>query len=237
LDQAKLNWVNMFFTVVLPLGKFGSLVDTITLFRSAVDIFIANTVRIRPLMALQIREIAGVAADKAEAREIMTRAVYPIAGILLTYAIDKGDMTLKEIANISRTDLLSGNAGISASKAREIVIEAEPRSTELVQYGIKAETIADAKTKIETFESLIGEPRDAIAVRHAAAVQLDDLIHENLSLLKNKLDKFMLQFQYTHPEFYEEYMMARVVVDLGVRHEKKESSRGDAENAENEKNF
>jgi hypothetical protein len=41
-------------------------------------------------------------------------------------------------------------------------------------------------------------------------------------LLKKRLDKMMVRYQTTDPDFYKSYLNARIIVDYGIRHEKKE---------------
>jgi len=42
------------------------------------------------------------------------------------------------------------------------------------------------------------------------------LFKETDAILKNKLDKLMLSFRITNPDFYTNYLNARIIVDLGV---------------------
>jgi len=47
----------------------------------------------------------------------------------------------------------------------------------------------------------------------AAMSKLDELFDATNDLLNNKMDKLMLRFSETNPEFYEEYQRARTIVD------------------------
>jgi hypothetical protein len=40
-----------------------------------------------------------------------------------------------------------------------------------------------------------------------------ELVENAMEILNNKLDKVMLQFQFSKPSFYEGYKRARVIVD------------------------
>ncbi|WP_025863761.1 hypothetical protein [Prolixibacter bellariivorans] len=67
--------------------------------------------------------------------------------------------------------------------------------------------------ELDNFKALIGQPRTIRNKAFAAKTVLGDLFDEANNLLNNQLDKLMIRFKFTDPDFYEEYTRARVIVD------------------------
>ena len=91
---------------------------------------------------------------------------------------------------------------------------ANPRQRRnLANYGVTEASVTETETSIDQYTTLIGKPRTIRNKAFAAKTALQELMDTTNDLLKNRLDKLMLQFQFTHPEFYDEYLRARTIVD------------------------
>jgi len=75
------------------------------------------------------------------------------------------------------------------------------------------EMIVEAETTLDDFKALIGQPRHIRNQAYAAMTVLEELIDTTNALLKEKLDKLMIRFSVTDPEFYDVYLRARTIVD------------------------
>jgi hypothetical protein len=49
----------------------------------------------------------------------------------------------------------------------------------------------------------------------SATTAIGGLFKDTDAILKNKLDKLILSFRITNPDFYTNYLNARIIVDLG----------------------
>lgn len=67
--------------------------------------------------------------------------------------------------------------------------------------------------KLDDFRVLIGSPRKAQTKISAAVATLEDLFTQVDEVLKNQMDKLMLQFKETQSEFFKVYQKSRVIVD------------------------
>jgi len=63
-------------------------------------------------------------------------------------------------------------------------------------------------------------PRADIAGRKAANISLEEQFDDTSGLLENQLDRLMVRFKNSHPDFDAANMNARVIVDHEMRHEK-----------------
>ena len=83
------------------------------------------------------------------------------------------------------------------------------KKKEIVSYELKA--MEEAKTK----------PREAVVDRSKELQQETPLVKNLRSVLHRQLDRLLLNFKKTHPEFYAGYLAARVLVDRGHSAKKK----------------
>jgi hypothetical protein len=64
---------------------------------------------------------------------------------------------------------------------------------------------------------VISAPRTAITVRKGATEAIETLIKDGTAILTNRMDKLMVDFKVSHPDFYQEYFDARIVVNTGAK--------------------
>lgn len=67
----------------------------------------------------------------------------------------------------------------------------------------------------------MGQPRIAIGKRKEARVNIEEVEASADALLKEELDRSMRKQKRKNPQFFGEYTSARMIIDLGTRHEKK----------------
>lgn len=67
--------------------------------------------------------------------------------------------------------------------------------------------------KITAFEKLASKPRQNVAKKAAANKALPRLMKQGRNILKRRIDRLMVQFETSAPEFYAEYRTARKIVN------------------------
>ena len=98
-----------------------------------------------------------------------------------------------------------------------------------VDYGSAPEKVDELKKEIDDFITVISAPRSAIVTRSQATQRMKELFSEINQLLKNKTDKLMLLFEHSHPEVYQNYKAARIIVDLHKGGKKEEVEKVESE--------
>ncbi len=93
----------------------------------------------------------------------------------------------------------------------------------MIGYGITAPMIAALETKVNKFDSSLGAREVGSNVSSFAFEQLDVMFKETDTLLKEQMDKIMVNFQDSDPQFYGEYVNCREIIDLGHRFKKPET--------------
>ncbi|MDQ6766050.1 MAG: hypothetical protein M3Z22_08130 [Verrucomicrobiota bacterium] len=73
---------------------------------------------------------------------------------------------------------------------------------------------------IAAFTPLVGQSRIATGVKKKATSDIAALEESADALLKNELDRSMRKQKTKNAQFFAEYTSARMIIDLGVHHEK-----------------
>jgi hypothetical protein len=81
----------------------------------------------------------------------------------------------------------------------------------LEAYGYDAEKIAAIAAAVNAYQAIITQPMDIIGARKQITTNLKQLFAELNSTLYDKLDKLVVLFKESHPDFYGEYRTARRV--------------------------
>lgn len=81
------------------------------------------------------------------------------------------------------------------------------------EYGVPASDIEAISTQTNTFSNLIGIAKPKRAAINAAKQTLNNHIDQANATLREMIDKLMLRYQTTHPQFYNEYQQSRTIVD------------------------
>lgn len=160
---------------------------------------------------------SGSASDKASALTALGDAAFAIAGAVRTFAMDNDNHELAGRVDFSRTDVSRGRDNAIVARCRDIHAAATENLASLADYGVTADKLTKLKKKIDAFNSLQPVPRKKISKRSAATKALPGYYSDADDALVEGLDKLVVQFKETAPEFVNEYESSRVIVDSGGR--------------------
>lgn len=155
----------------------------------------------------------AVTNDKKMERLALTEKTLGIAGILQAYASINSNNQLAEIADITKSSLLTCRETEVETTINPIVDEARRLLPLLVDYTLTEEMVLEVETSLDDYKVLIGQPRTIRNKAFTAITALEDLFNKTNEILKNRIDKLMIRFKMTDPEFYETYTRARVIID------------------------
>ena len=141
-------------------------------------------------------------------------AAYEVSGAVQAYAVEMSDLALEARVNYSLSSIVLGKEDQVLSRCWSIHAVATERLADLADNGITAAKLTALKKKIEAFETVQPKPRNRVSKGSAATEALDILFRDASRLLRKRLDKLVLQFKSSAPEFVKEYETARVVVDV-----------------------
>jgi hypothetical protein len=158
---------------------------------------------------------SGPKAAKISSQADMVVLAQTIAAACHAYATDVADNDLAAVTDYSLTDLAKGSEATVVARCSKILELASGLVEELADYNITQARITALGKKIEAFGKVSPRPRQRVAKRAAANQAVPRLHSQARTLLTRCLDRLMVQFRATEPEFYIEYRTARKIVTQG----------------------
>ena len=155
--------------------------------------------------ALKQARPSGLAEDKQALREAMCGTAAIVAAAVASHAHDLGNHDLKKRASFTKNDLLRGRDTLSATKCQGILAAAPAKLTDL-------------SAKITAYQGVLTKPTDARKQARAATQSLEAGFTRARELLTAHLDKLILQFETTAPEFYQDYRNSRTPPAAAATH-------------------
>ena len=156
---------------------------------------------------------SGAAQAKKDALLALGDAVFEVAGAVLSFAEKAGNATLAARVNYSRSAITAGDTHAVVARGQDIIDAATENLASLSEHGVTAEKLDAFKLTFKTYDVLRVLPRQAKAAGAAATQQLERSFPEARRLLKNRVDRLIWQFRESAPEFYDQYQVARSIVD------------------------
>ena len=161
--------------------------------------------------------IVGEEEKKVLVRHDYEDEIMRIAGQLCSLADKIGDTNLGAQTELTLAQLDKLSVDILEATGKRISGLATANLAALVDYNITQADITALDGLTDQFHGVKTAPRKAIATRAGQTKTLPPAVKSVTSLLRNHLDKQMLMFKKSNPEFYAGYASARVIMDRGSR--------------------
>jgi len=155
----------------------------------------------------------GTTAQKETVRRGLAEKAASISGILQAYAAFNDDQVLAGKAKLIKSDLMTCRETDVEAAVRPVLSLARNLLPELADFMLTEAMVVETETSLDSFKTLIGQPRTIRNEAFSAMSMLDEMLDQVDALLKQKMDKLMIRFEFTDQPFFEEYTRARVIVD------------------------
>lgn len=162
----------------------------------------------------------GITALKAVQQELVISHTYELSSALYAMAIKKNDAVLAVKVNFTETDLLKKCDDNLVTICLTVAEIAKKHLAELTAYQVSEEELMVLKEEIRQFADNLPSGRISVSEQKAANEKLKDLFVQVDALLKKQLDRIMVRYRKSQPEFYTIYQNIRRIVNYGIRHEK-----------------
>jgi hypothetical protein len=159
--------------------------------------------------------IVGEEEKKVLVRHDYEDEIMRIGGQLCSLASKNNDPNLAAQTELTLPQLDKMSADILEATGKRISALATANLAGLADYGITQTDVTALDGLTAQFDAAKTAPRKAIATRAGQTKTMPPAVKTVISLLRNHLDKEMLQFKKSNPEFYAGYVSARVIVDRG----------------------
>lgn len=208
---------NIFVKYSEPISSIKAMSDSVTEFKITLS-------EIKKTVMIQEGKITGTTEQKQKEELEMINAVVRVAAALYVYGIDNSNFELTAKADINPSALKNMNQASLQAACTMALALAKEHINNLSDYGVSGADVSDLEKEINDYITLVAAPRSEIVTRSQATSLLKELIKKQMGLLNMKIDKIMVMFKDTQPVFYNEYKSARIIVNMGVRHNEPEEA-------------
>ncbi len=195
------------------------LINGLPEFRETFKTFCLLLSRIKELYRLQDMPTIGFTQAKLNHKIAMVNSAVEIAKAVRLYAENTNDSPLMEKAHLTYTSIRGRDFAI-LQRCNTIKALTEERIIPLADYGITRSILDNFRARIDAFESAIVRPRYIHAIRKACTADLKVLFRQVDHILKLKMDPMVMSLKNSHPQFYQDYLNARMIINAGSRHTK-----------------
>jgi hypothetical protein len=164
----------------------------------------------------------GKTDQKEKEQTRLIAMAYALSADLAAMAERTGNVMLQAQAQFSPSALENQRDLEQVLTAKEIALLGREYLDALSSSGTTEAQISELEEQIVQVEKYLPAKRVSVAEGKAANDKLKELFQKADRLLKKRLDKMMVRYETTGPDFYKSYLNARIIVDYGIRHEKKE---------------
>lgn len=215
MRQTLENKLSMYLAVQKVCDENSGIWSSITACATAVAELQSKVSEIVTVRQVQESSPTGITLDKAAKREAMVNAALFVKGAVQAYATDTNNNELYESVQYNFTELSKKADTLCRDRALLIYNKANGVIASLATYGVSPAMLTNLQTAITDFASIMATPRTARSSIKAATTALTALFAEADLIVKRKIDKLMVQFKATNESFYNTYLNARQIIDLG----------------------
>lgn len=149
----------------------------------------------------------------------LAEAAHEIASLAHACANEHGYDAIAKRTDLSLSDVQAGTEGEFIDRCKGILADTNELTDDLGDCGVTPKKLKDLAALIDSFATVKPKPRAGVAVSKNATNRLEALRRRASKLLRGRLDRLMVQFKKTNPDFYGTYKAARLIVDLAATHE------------------
>ncbi len=163
----------------------------------------------------QLVPTGGAEEEKIHVRHDFEDEILRIGHQLSAMASKNGDDNLVAQTELTEAQLDKMSDEVLENTGQRIVDLATANLTGLADYGIVQADVTGLGSLKTEFHGVKTAPRTAVAGRSGQTKTMPAALKNIKTILRTRLDKQMVMFKKSNPEFYAGYLAARVVVDRG----------------------
>jgi uncharacterized phage infection (PIP) family protein YhgE len=205
------NKLSMYLAVQKVLAQHASIWNAIPVAKVLEADFSKCITEIQTTVRRQEQLLTGVARDKTGLRLAMAEKAHTLAQAMVAYADMNNKMELAARMNRSLSEFAHSRDTRSKELAEQVLQDLRNELNNLSDYGVKQQDLDQLDALIGAYAEKIGAPRAAVTGRREATQTLAQCFDDTDKLLKNRLDKVMLQLR--DKPFYKVYKNARTMVN------------------------
>lgn len=222
MRRSQTNKLNMFETVIGYLNVNADTVNTVAQFTLSFEDFKTAVEAIKIKEQERQTVTSGKTDAKYNAEEELLDHAASVASGLFTYARKTDKIDIKNIADITSGKLAKLKDQDLLNRCKQIFDAAKIFEVELAPFGVTAKMLTSLQLIIPEFENSIKEREAAAATRVGAGSTIVELFNNADEILEEELDRFTENLKSANSPFFDGYQAARVIKDIGIRHDPEE---------------
>jgi Carboxypeptidase regulatory-like domain len=213
MTRKQMSKIDMYNAMLRFLLSYISIITVSPALNAAFNLFRGKLTTLNSIVGLQADILSGIKKGKQKLKRLLADQVAETAAQLFALASSNGDDILRDKTNFTARELerYPDVKFISVCKSiRQTALENIPN---LVNYGVDDIAINTIDTLLLRFTSDAPAGRNAISERKTHGSNLVLEMKEIDYLFKNVLNKLVLKYRVTDPEFYKNYQVNRIIID------------------------
>jgi hypothetical protein len=168
------------------------------------------------VLAAQRQQAAreGLAEEKAHARQALIDIAVEVCSVAHACAQENGLTAIATRTDLPRSTFEKGSAAVLVDRCKGVLTDAQELDSEIEKCELTSAQLKAFEAAIKQFDTVKLKPRQGISEGKNATQTLRVLFARASTLLRSRLDRLMVPFQASQPEFYASYLAARKVVNL-----------------------
>lgn len=203
--------LNMYQGVQLLCKNNSTITNTNIAFTEALNVLDLNITEIQSYATLAIKHTKGISTDKNLVKANLCLVASKVAGFIFAYASTVNNTVLMEEANYPLNTLKKLREDVIVPTVNNIYQVANANLNVLANYGINQASLDELSHAIADYNKIVPITKTKSSERANFTDNIAKLIEETDTLLKNRLDKLILLFEATHPDFVNTYKKVRHV--------------------------
>jgi flagellar biosynthesis regulator FlaF len=213
MNKRDLARVKMFDAVLLYFKANTLTVDSLPAFKAAVTRFRDKVAALKHEAESKKIITSGITDNKERQRKDLCRSMAMLAGSAFSYAAEAGKEELQAEMKYTERSLLRLTETNLVLVCRRVLSLVPAYMAQLADYGVTLPQVNMLTEAVSTYESAIPATRSAISNRAQAGDETARLLSEADKIMRNSIDKLVLQFESTKPDFYAGFKRHRIIVD------------------------
>lgn len=210
-DAAKLN---MYRAVEAHCDNNIGVISATPAFETALTVFKTKIEAIDTTGQQKSAPLKGITADKNNLKQSLCQRASDVANIVYAFAAANSNSALKEEVNFPISKLTKASDATLLQMCRQIHDKAFANSAPLeLNYGLTPQMLTELQTVIDNYAAATPKPRTATSQRKTLTTNLRQLFKEADAVLLDQMDRLVVTFRESNPNFVTTYENARIIVD------------------------
>ena len=212
MNQNQINKIRMYSATNTVLQKytgvissFPELVEALTRLSRLLQVIDQNR-------QVQEADTTGLTIEKTVIRQRVNKHILQFSAALLAHATITKNNELKQKVTYKSSDLIHAADPILYDIGLLQLNLARPLQNDIMRFSLTQQNFDEMEQDLNLFKQAMPQKRVATGTSKVSTENISSTFRAIDDLLKNEIDIFMLHYQFSSPDFYQEYKNARSII-------------------------